>query len=40
MLADAVDKPALVTREIEKITGQPATPFARWVSDHRQLFTK
>jgi uncharacterized protein YbjT (DUF2867 family) len=40
MLADAVDKPALVTREIEKITGRPATPFARWVSDHRQLFTK
>src|ERR1700742_1242619 len=40
MLADAVDKPALVTREIEKITGQPATPFARWVSDHRHLFTK
>ena len=40
MLAAAVDKPALVTREIEKITGQPATPFARWVSDHRHLFTK
>ncbi len=40
MLADAVDKPALVTREIEKITGRPATPFARWVSDHRHLFTK
>ena len=40
MLADAVDKPALVTREIEKITGQPATPFAQWVSDHRHLFTK
>jgi uncharacterized protein YbjT (DUF2867 family) len=40
MLADSVDKPALVTREIEKITGLPATPFARWVSDHRHLFTK
>ncbi|MFZ1163965.1 NAD(P)H-binding protein [Mycobacterium sp.] len=40
MLADAVDKPALVTREIEKITGRPPTPFARWVSDHRHLFTK
>ena len=40
MLADAVDKPALVTREVEKITGRPATPFARWVSDHRELFTK
>jgi uncharacterized protein YbjT (DUF2867 family) len=40
MLADAVDKPALVTSEIEKITGQPATPFAWWVSAHRHLFTK
>ena len=40
MLADAVDKPALVTHEIEKITGPPATPFAQWVSDHRHLFTK
>jgi uncharacterized protein YbjT (DUF2867 family) len=40
MLADAVDKPALVTREVEKITGRPATPFARWVSDHLQMFTK
>jgi uncharacterized protein YbjT (DUF2867 family) len=38
MLADAVDKPALVTHDIEKITGRPATPFAAWVSDHRQLF--
>jgi uncharacterized protein YbjT (DUF2867 family) len=38
MLADAVDKPALVTHDIEKITGRPATPFAAWVSEHRQLF--
>jgi uncharacterized protein YbjT (DUF2867 family) len=38
MLADAVDKPALVTHDIEKITGRPATPFATWVSEHRQLF--
>ena len=38
MLADAVDKPALVTHDIEKITGRPATPFAVWVSEHRQLF--
>jgi uncharacterized protein YbjT (DUF2867 family) len=40
MLAETVDKPALVTREVEKITGRPATTFARWVSDHRNLFTK
>lgn len=39
MLADAVDKPALVTREVEKITGRPATTFAQWVADHRPLFT-
>jgi uncharacterized protein YbjT (DUF2867 family) len=39
MLADALDKPALVTREVEKITGRPATSFAQWVSDHRDLFT-
>jgi uncharacterized protein YbjT (DUF2867 family) len=37
--ADAVDKPALVTHDVEKITGQPATPFAHWVADHRHLFT-
>ena len=40
MLADALDKPALVTREVEKITGRPATTFAHWVTDHRQLFTR
>jgi uncharacterized protein YbjT (DUF2867 family) len=40
MLAEAVDTPALVTREVEKITGRPATTFAQWVSDNRQLFTK
>ena len=40
MLADAVGKPALVTHDVEKITGQPATTFAQWVSDHSHLFTK
>jgi uncharacterized protein YbjT (DUF2867 family) len=40
MLADALDKPALVTREVEKITGRPATTFAQWVTEHRDLFTK
>jgi len=40
MLAESVDKPALVTREVEKITGRPATTFAQWVSDHRALFAK
>jgi uncharacterized protein YbjT (DUF2867 family) len=40
MLADSLDKPALVTGEVEKITGRPATTFAQWVSDHRNLFSK
>jgi uncharacterized protein YbjT (DUF2867 family) len=40
MLADALDKPALVTREVEKITGHPATTFAQWVTEHRDLFTQ
>jgi uncharacterized protein YbjT (DUF2867 family) len=40
MLAASVDKPALVTREVEKITGRAATTFAQWVSDHRALFAK
>jgi len=40
MLADALDKPPLVTREVEKITGRPATTFAQWVTEHRNLFTK
>jgi uncharacterized protein YbjT (DUF2867 family) len=38
MLAETLDKPALVTGEVDKITGRPATTFARWVSDNRQLF--
>ncbi len=39
MLADTVDKPALVTHEVGKITGRPATTFAQWVSRQRHLFT-
>ncbi len=40
MLAETVDKPALVTHEVEKITGRPATTFAQWVSQHRRLFAQ
>ncbi len=40
MLAETLDKPALVSREVEKITGRRATTFAQWVSQHRDLFTK
>jgi uncharacterized protein YbjT (DUF2867 family) len=39
MLAETLDKPALVTHDVEKILGRPATPFAQWVSQHRDLFT-
>ncbi len=39
MLAETLDKPALVTHDVEKILGRPATPFAQWVSEHRNLFT-
>ena len=38
-LAATVDKPALVTHEVDKILGRPAEAFAQWVSDHRTLFT-
>ncbi|OBI92081.1 NAD(P)H-binding protein [Mycobacterium sp. 1245805.9] len=40
MLADTLDKPALVTHDVEKILGRPATAFAQWVSDHRDLFAQ
>jgi uncharacterized protein YbjT (DUF2867 family) len=40
MLAETLDKPALVTHDVEKILGRPANPFAHWVSEHRDLFTE
>jgi uncharacterized protein YbjT (DUF2867 family) len=40
MLAETLDKPALVTHEVEKIVGRPAVTFAHWVADHRDLFAK
>lgn len=39
MLAATVDKPALVTHDVEKILGRPGLPFRQWVSEHRDLFT-
>ncbi len=39
MLADTLDKPALVTPDLERILGRPATVFADWVAQHRDLFT-
>lgn len=38
-LAPTVDKPALVTHEVDKILGRPAESFAQWVSEHRDIFT-
>lgn len=38
MLSETVDKPALVTHDVEKILGRPARPFAQWVSQHRDVF--
>jgi uncharacterized protein YbjT (DUF2867 family) len=38
MLAETLDKPALVTHEVEKILGRPAVTFAQWVSQHAGLF--
>jgi len=40
MQAETLDKPALVTHDVEKILGRPATPFGQWVSQHRNLFSK
>ncbi|WP_029112439.1 NAD(P)H-binding protein [Mycobacterium sp. URHB0044] len=40
LLAETVDRPALVTHDVEKILGRAATSFAQWVSDHRAFFTE
>jgi uncharacterized protein YbjT (DUF2867 family) len=38
-LSATVEKPALVTHDVEKILGRPAEPFADAVSAHQDLFT-
>ena len=40
MLAETIDKPALVTFDVEKIVGRPARTFAHWVSEQRAVFTE
>ncbi|OBA81907.1 nucleoside-diphosphate sugar epimerase [Mycobacterium sp. 1164966.3] len=40
MLAETLDKPALVTHDVEKILGRPALTFADFVSQRRDLFSK
>jgi hypothetical protein len=39
LLAQTIDRPALVTHDVEKILERPATTFAQWASEHRHLFT-
>ncbi len=39
LLGKTVSEPALVTDEVEKILGRPASTFAQWVFHHRDLFT-
>lgn len=39
MLAESLDKPALVTHDVEKVLGRPALPFGHWVAEHRDVFT-
>ncbi|SON59852.1 NAD(P)H azoreductase [Mycobacterium simulans] len=39
MLAASLDKPALVTHDVEKILDRPALTFAHWVSLHSAMFT-
>jgi uncharacterized protein YbjT (DUF2867 family) len=38
MQARAVEHPALVTHDVEKILGRPAQPFADWALQHIELF--
>jgi uncharacterized protein YbjT (DUF2867 family) len=40
LLAETIDRPALVTHDVEKILDRPACTFAQWVSEHRHLFTE
>jgi uncharacterized protein YbjT (DUF2867 family) len=39
LLAETVERPALVTHDVEKILDRPALTFAQWVAEHRYLFT-
>jgi uncharacterized protein YbjT (DUF2867 family) len=39
MLAETLERPALVTHDVEKILGRAPVFFAQWVSEHRDLYT-
>jgi hypothetical protein len=36
--AAAAQQPAVLSGDVEPILGRPATPFAQWVDDRRDLF--
>ena len=38
MTTQTSTQPAVVTGDVEAILGRPATPFAQWVDDRRDLF--
>ncbi|MBI3226249.1 MAG: NAD(P)H-binding protein [Mycolicibacterium cosmeticum] len=40
LLEAGVGRPALVTDEVPRILGRPATPFAQWVTDNRFMFAE
>jgi uncharacterized protein YbjT (DUF2867 family) len=40
LLAETVERPAVVTDSVETILGRPATTFAHWAATHRHLFTQ
>jgi uncharacterized protein YbjT (DUF2867 family) len=39
LMAETLDRPAHLTREVPEILGRPATSFASWVTAHREWFT-
>ncbi|MEU1805049.1 NAD(P)H-binding protein [Streptomyces sp. NPDC019937] len=38
VFAGCVDRPQVISPEVERITGRPARTFAEWVADHRGAF--
>lgn len=38
MWARSVGRPAITTRDVEKILGRPARTFSEWVTDHASAF--
>ena len=40
LLSRTLDRPALVTRDVEEILGRPACTFGQWVSENSERFTE